>query len=543
MKKKWLASSIIAVTMLASLLAGCSSGEKPNNTNTPATSKPQESNPPAEEQLTGHLITKDPLELKIHLHYADKFIFDDEWPVFKKAAELTNIKLKGTASKASTNSKEMFNVMMVSGSLPDIVHHQTKEQYDSYGMEGAFLALDDLIEEHAPNIKKHFEENPNAAKFAKAPDGKIYFINFTPDGPAAKGWFIRQDWLDKLELKAPTTVDELYEVLKAFKEKDPNGNNKADEVPFLSRANMDGIYDLISLWGASGGSDGTKRGFFAENGVVKYGMYEPAYKTAVENIAKWYAEGLIDKEIFTRGAKARDILFGDNTGGVVHDWFSSTAVYNDKLASQVEGFNLVPIAPPANSNGVIIEASSRKLTHPNGWGIASSSKHPVEAIKYLDFWFSEDGRKLMNFGIEGKHYEMVDGKPKFKDEVLNNEKSVIQQLQEEGGQLEIGFHQDYEYEKQWTNEIALKGIEEYVGKGYIQEAYPSVTYTEEERTKFQELNVAVNTYADEMLQKWVLGAEPINDDNFAKYLKRLDALGIKELLELEQRAYDRYMAN
>ncbi|MCR2807543.1 extracellular solute-binding protein [Paenibacillus soyae] len=537
--KKWMKTSALTMVAVGMLLAGCSGG---NNAPQNSGNQSNASKEPDAEQLAGHLITKEPLELTLHMHFADRFIYDDNWPIFKEAEKMTNIKLKGTASKSATNSAELFNTMMASGKVPDLVHHQNKEQYDSLGMEGAFLELDELIEEHAPNIKKFLSEHPDSAKYMKASNGKTYFLNFTPDGPAAKGWFVRQDWLDKLNLEQPKTVDELYAVLKAFKEKDPNGNGANDEVPFFSRDKLSGIYDLLIQWGVQGGADAAKRGFYADNGVVKYGMYEQGYKTAIENIAKWYKEGLIDKEIFTRGPKARDILLGDNVGGMTHDWFASTANFNDILAPKIAGFFLNPIAPPANTEGKILEESSRKGTHASGWGISAETKHPVEAIKYMDFWFSEDGRRLMNFGIEGKHYDLVDGKPKFKDSVLKNtEKTVIQQLQEEGGQIELAFHQDYAYEEQWTNPIALKGIKDYVSNGYIMEAYPPVSYTDEERNRFEELNSAVLTFVEEKLQKWVLGAEPINDETFSKYIKQLEDLGIKELLELEQGAYDRYM--
>ncbi|WP_339288948.1 MULTISPECIES: extracellular solute-binding protein [unclassified Paenibacillus] len=536
--KKWMKSSAIIMLTVGMLLAGCSNNNAPQNSGSAANdSKEAEANP-----LSGHLIVKDPLELTIHMHYSDKFIFDDNWPVFKEAEAMTNIKLKGTASKTSTNSKELFNTMMASGKIPDLVHHQIKEQYDSLGIEGAFLELDGLIEKHAPNIKKFFSEHPDAAKYMKAYNGKTYFLNFTPDGPAAKGWFVRQDWLDKLGLEQPKTVDELYALLKAFKEKDPNGNGVNDEIPYFSRTKLDGIYDLLIQWGVRGGADAAKRGFYADNGVVKYGMYEPGYKTAIENIAKWYKEGLIDKEIFTRGAKARDILLADNVGGMTHDWFASTANFNDILAAKIPGFSFVPMTPPANTEGKVVEESSRKETHASGWGISAATKHPVEAIKYMDFWFSEEGRRLMNFGIEGKDYDLVDGKPKFKDSVLKNkEKTVIQQLQEEGAQIELAFHQDYAYEEQWTNATALKGIKEYIDNGYIMEAYPPIAYTDEERTKFEELNAGVLTYVEEKLQRWVLGVEPINDETFSKYIKELEGLGIKDLLALEQGAYDRYM--
>lgn len=150
--KTWMKSSAVIMVTVGMLLAGCSNNNVPQNSASSANDSKESDTKP----LSGHLIVKDPLELTIHMHYSDKFIFDDNWPVFKEAEAMTNIKLKGSASKASTNSKELFNTMMASGKIPDLVHHQIKEQYDSLGIEGAFLELDELIEKHAPNIKKFF---------------------------------------------------------------------------------------------------------------------------------------------------------------------------------------------------------------------------------------------------------------------------------------------------------------------------------------------------------------------------------------------------
>lgn len=109
--KKWMKSSAIIMMTVGMLLAGCSNNNAPQNSGSAANDSKESDT----TQLSGHLIVKDPLELTIHMHYTDTFIYDDNWPIFKEAEAMTNIKLKGTASKASTNSKELFNTMMASG--------------------------------------------------------------------------------------------------------------------------------------------------------------------------------------------------------------------------------------------------------------------------------------------------------------------------------------------------------------------------------------------------------------------------------------------
>lgn len=535
----------LILLLITAMTAACTSGqggtaspdESTGDANAPQTNGGETgaSEPTEGEEQTGHLITEEPLELTIHMHYGNSFVFQDDWPVFQEAAKLTNISLKGTAPSSASNSVELFNVTIASGDLPDIVHSNQKPIYDTYGMEGAFEPLNDLIDQYAPNIKAFYEEHPEVKQFATAPDGNIYFITIVLDGAVAKGWFIRQDWLDQLNLDVPTTVDEMYNVMKAFREQDPNGNGEKDEVPFFARL-ASAPLDFLVFWNAN-------RGLYLEDGNIGYGPYEDAYQTGIENIAKWYQEGLIDQEIFTRGTQGRDIMLRENRGGITNDWLGSTAEYNDIVKETVAEFAFLPMLPPASVDGKIRVETRRNKLGSSGWGIASTSEHKIEAIKYFDFWFSEEGRRLMNFGIEGVHYDMVDGKPQFKEEILNAEQGTLAKLQEDGAQIEIGFHQDFEYERQWSNEIALQAEDMYVKADAFMEQYPTLSYTEEEKDRRDRINGAISTYVEEMSQKWILGAEPLTDAGFASFRQSLKDMGVEELLQIEQAAYDRYMSN
>ena len=107
--------------------------------------------------------------------------------------------------------------------------------------------MNDLIEEHAPNLKKFFDEKPHIKSAISAADGNMYYIPYLPDGKYGRAYFIRYDWLDALELDVPETVDEFEAVLRAFKTQDPNGNGEADEVPYFARQWPE-LIRLVTLW-------------------------------------------------------------------------------------------------------------------------------------------------------------------------------------------------------------------------------------------------------------------------------------------------------
>lgn len=494
---------------------------------------------PAQAQAVQPISAK-PLDLSIHMHFRDKYVWNEDWPVAKELTRLTNIKLVNTASKVATNSREQYNLLMASGKLPDIIGGDgLKDEFIRRGMEGALQPLNKLIDQHAPNFKAFLKENPKIAKAITAPDGNIYFFPYVPDGTVSRGWWVRQDWLDKLGLKAPQNVDELYTVLKAFRDRDPNGNGKKDEIPWFN-ASPNEVYRLVLLWGARSSGSNTTMDFLERDGKVVHPFAEERFKNAIKNVGKWYAEGLIDKEIFTRKSRAREQLFSADQGGMTHDWFASTSTYNQpsSIPSRVPGFKLVAIAPPADINGKRYEEDARKLVMPDGWAVSFSNKHPVETVKLFDFYYSPVGRRLSNFGVEGQQYTMKDGKPVFTEAILTNGKPVNSQLWDIGAQIPLGFHMDYAYEAQWTFPSGLAGRDLYIKEGYNVPQFPGVNMTADERAVYDRYWPDLETYMSEMAQNWVLGTKDV-DKTWGDYQAHLKRNGLPEVLAVMQKAYDR----
>lgn len=525
-------AAIMATALIGSTLLGAC-GNNSNNTenNTinkgTATAAPESSSAESPAKASSQ-----PLDLNI-FYFDGGGTIEMDSPVLKQAAELTNISLNNVAP-AGGEEKQAYNLMLASGTLPDIISYYVSD-LNTIGSEGALTPLNDYIDQFAPNFKKFLDANEDVKKAITAADGKIYTFPAVADGSATTGWFIRQDWLDKLNLQVPTTVDQYYEVLKAFREQDPNGNQKKDEVPFMQRDNVIGVYSLLPLWDAY-------HTFYLKDGKLVFGPYEDQFETGISNIAKWYAEGLVDKEIYTR-EKARETLLGNNTAGSTHDWFASTSNFNTSLKDQVAGLELIPFAPPASASGKVFEVGKRAKLSGFGWGISSSSKHIEEAVKYFDFWWTEAGRRMFNFGIEGKSYTMVDGKPIFTEEVLSQPAVNGYLADEYGSQLpKFGAWQDFSYEEQWTNEIALKGIKEYQDNNIISTDYtlPPLSFTEDEQKQIDSIKGQIDTYFAEKAQKWVMGGEDVAS-NFAAYKNQLKKLGVEQYIQIYNDAYTRYL--
>ncbi len=477
-------------------------------------------------------VSETPVELTIHHHVTGEKPLNPSAEVLVKLQEITNVRLTSTVPQSNSDPVLAYNLMITSRELADIIL-STPDNINKYVSEGVYVPLDDLIAQHAPHLKAYLDAHPEYKKQCVAADGKMYYIPEILEGEYAGVVFIRTDWLKKLNLEVPKTIDEYYQVLKAFKERDPNGNGKADEVPFFSKF-KGGAYYMYQFFGAS-------RTWYAEDGKIKLGFYEPEFKVAVSNIAKWYKEGLIDSEIFTRGSQSREVLLGNNTGGSTHDWIASTSSFNDALGEKIPGFEFKAIAPPADINGEVKESTGRQTMTNNAWAISSKNQHQIETIKFFDFMFTEAGNRLYNFGIEGVHYTMVGGKPTYIQSLLTeNKTNILLALQAKGLRFRAGVVGDWNAEEQWLNESGKEAVKLYGENKYIRPQLPRLVFTADEQKIITEKWGAIDTYMKESEQKWVLGTEKV-EETFDKYLQTLKGMGIEDVIAAYNSSYQRFL--
>ncbi len=434
---------------------------------------------------------------------------------------------------------EQFNLIMTSGDIPDVMaFYEGKKGFSSvnkFGSQGAFLPVEDLIEEHAPNLKKAILDNPKVKEALVAADGHIYYVPMLSALNAARGWFIRYDWLEAVGKDVPTTTDELYDVLKAFKTQDPNGNGLNDEIPMVfRRRGDDAFYNL----GALAYAFDADTGWVIRDGKVEYGPSEDQYRDYLAYIAKLYGEGLIDQEILTRAGNPRNDLFGKNVAGCIHDWFASTASLNDSLADEIPSINLRHMAPPiATVDKAYTRIQMSKVRADGGWSISHSNPDPVATIKMMDFLFSEEGSLLMNFGVEGDTYTMVNGKPVYTDKITNNpDRGFHEALVMNGLEWKIGLQQEIEYEKQFANAIATEARIDYMDN-FIIEEFPTLSFTEDEQMIIDDKFSQIKLYTSEMTAKALVGG--ITPSQYKAVFSKLDSMGLTEVKAIYQAAYDR----
>lgn len=477
-------------------------------------------------------------------YYAPKS-YNQNLPVWQEVERNTGVRIQWDVAPA-THYQSSMRVRLAAGvGLPDIV--QLPDSPASLGMDGLILPLNDLIEQHAPHIRAFLKDNPDILKLMKAPDGNIYALSNVMSGTEytdPSGLLLRKDWLDAVGLKEPTTIDEWYTVLKAFKEGDPNGNGQADEIPFSPRYSWGGIAEVF---GHAMGLHlaGYCRGFYiGENGSVQYGWLDPRAEELVVRMNKWYEEGLIDAEFMTKSA---DKILADialERIGSTNHLLNATAKFN--AATNNENANWVLALPPGEDDETRFYEKAGMIS--SYYSITKDAADPVLAIRWLDYIYaSEEGSRLLAFGVEGLSYTMVDGKPQFTDFVSNNSDGLdpVDALRSIGAFPSLPWirgdrppYSDQPMALLNLNPIMVEQAKRV--KPFLIDVPPLrfILASEEEDSEESKLRVEIETFVEESVLKFIYGTEPIDWPAFTNQLKKL---GIDRLLAIKQQQYDRYL--
>ncbi|ACS99839.1 extracellular solute-binding protein [Paenibacillus sp. JDR-2] len=398
-KKKWIAA-LGVVPLLAGVLAGCS-----DNGKTPAAAS-------ASQQPEK---SKAPVELTVF-----SWMFEGadapESAIYKRLQEKLNIKIKPIV--ASWNDwEEKLNVMIASGEMPDVFISNgiaKPVQYKQWVKEGLLLNLSDYTAQY-PNIGKSLA---NFEVLTKATEGNHYALPIYNESGSGKNSInghnilIRQDWLDKLNLKMPTTIDEFYEVAKAFTESDPDGNGIKDTYGYTSSSG--GVWWQYPIFNAFDAS--TDRFKKSADGKWEPEVISPGMEQALSFLNKMYNDKVIDPDfmINTDDQKVEKFITG-KVGMIVNNLNATfyndiynkfKKVYEDKDPNTI--INWVGTLKGVNGEQRMDGSSNFWCETSINAGISDEKKQ--KALGLLDYLLSDEGQNLMLYGIENIHYKVEDGK-------------------------------------------------------------------------------------------------------------------------------------
>lgn len=533
---KMTTGSLLIALLTSVMMTGCGEAEKGAET-TNSTSTDTAIKLPFEKTVTFRVW--DPLmstSLSVMKNYAESALN-------KELEKRLNVKIE-YIHPTEGSAKEQFNLMLASGDIPDFIvgtfgdypGGRTKAYED-----GILVDIKNEIPKYAPDLAKIYKAYPNLLMDVETEDGKQFYVPFLKGDESIYtffGGFMRKDWLNDLGLQVPETIDEMYTVLKAFKEK------KGATAPFTgSVGNIKGTY-FTGAWGIS-------QDHFIENGKVVYGAIDPRFKEYTKTMVKWYKDGLLDPELATNNSKTIDAkITGNQAGATVGNTGSGLGKYLPLMAKKDPKFDQVAMPYPVLKKGDFNPFMPKDgPTVSNGaWNITSTAKKNLkEALAFLNYGYTKEGSMLYNFGIEGVSYKMDNGYPKYTELVTNNPNgqpiatmgTFYTRAFKDGPFVQdrryfeqyMALPQQQESLKTWTKyaEQVTKANKNYRGNLTPDEVSQTTTKQNE-----------INTYKDEMFLKWLMGKEDV-DATWDKYVEQIKKLGIEDINKVRQGAYDRFI--
>ncbi len=542
---KKLVSILLAGCIFTGILSGCSNPAQNQNQTETASQQPTESQTtgqastepqPVDESKKWYVSDK-PVEITVFFRDRTDYPIGNDMLTIKTIEEKTNIRFKWQTVPWD-GYNDSFNIMMSSPSnVPDLIIH-TYSGLSPYVEKGAFAAIGDLINEDAPNLQKIFDDNPKIKKDVTFNDLKIYILPQIAAIPNELTYMIRKDWLDKLGLQEPKTTEDWVTVMKAFRDNDMNGNGINDEIPYTFTNKFAGA----NLFEAFGIDSGVNAEFFMEDGQIKYGPADPRMKDYLTFANMLYNEKLMDPEYLTVDTPLWESRMTTSQSGITIGFSSRIDRFNAVLQKDDPNAQLIGLLPPVGPSGK--PQTRRQLASVRETGSAAisvNSKYKKEIVKMFDFIYSEEGMKLLNFGLEGETYTGSGNDIKYTDAILKSSdgKAPADMLRKNGMAIDFPYQQSEVYENAFISDEVKRIRKEYVP--YIIEGMPKLKFTKEEQDTITPIMSEINTYKDEWLDTFVLGKKPISE--FDSYIAKLNDMGIQKVLDIYNNALARYNAN
>lgn len=554
---------LLALCMVFSLMAGCGSTAEEPAASSEAVTEEVASAPveevqeevPAEVPETEESVAPEPpVENKLPESYpliseegmtmtafqstnpnlADLINNYGDLPWWQEVAARTGISFEWTmASFASV--EEQFNLLIAADDMPNLC---LTANYYSDGITSAvdneiFVNLADYLDEYAPDYKA-IVEREDVYPATHDQDGNIiafYQIaekEFTPNN----GVLLRGDLLEEQGLELPVTYDEYEDVLKTLKE--------AYDIqsPIYH-------YPDNSKWLSAG--MGVMTGFsLNENGEAVYGPIEDGYREYLKIANRWFEEGLIYKDFYA-------IPDGQNIPYLVEKMSTGESIatfayceFANMIALEENQYFVAGVIPRDDPDEQVhlTDGVDSKIGLAKAFAIGpNSSEEEVQALcMMMNYFYTEEGALLANYGVEGVAFEYrEDGTPWYTEMITNNPDGLTMT---QALCFYVGYMVPCDCDYTVYNIASLTTWVDFVdawSKADNAWRFPDVTLTAEEQEDYAAASADVDTYLDETLIKFVIGELDVNDDAvWQDYLESLSSLGVDTMIEIYTAALDRY---
>lgn len=550
MKRKFtsMIGVMMACIMATGMITGCGNvqGSKTSESGKQNVANSEENGTQVSEEITYPLSGNIKLSLYTPIAYLQSdYLTPEESPFLSGLEKNTGVDIEWQFLAQGADKTTSYNLLLQDEELPNIIFSDILKVKEGIRLlnDGLIYDLTDYLPKYAPDYWAYITapENKEILKQLTTEDGRFWGVasfresdyNVTYMGP-----MIRQDWLDECGLETPVTLEDWENVLTVFKDK-YNANFGSP------------MKDLIQCGIASGtGAFGGLQTYYYvdENNKVQLGMAQEEWKEQMEVLHRWYEKGLLDRDFATADRTVVRSKVLNNEFGIVFTAMSQLSLYVGDANKENTGAKWVGLSYPRTEEGATLSfiQTSRTTCTGNSNAVITTDcteEELIQALKFLNYGYTEEGIMYWNYGEEGVSYTLdKDGKPQWTDKVVNDPAGQAEGLKRYTGVSSCGPTIQTERFVQIKNtkeaeEAVYKWIENSEAPKY---ALPALSFTEDENERYADISSSMDTYINTMALKFITGEESL--DNFDDFVKELNKLGLEEILEIQQNAFDRYLA-
>jgi putative aldouronate transport system substrate-binding protein len=494
---------------------------------------------------TGYPIAKEKITLSAFQYELDNQAIDfaNLW-FYKQLEEKTNIHIEFEEVK-EVDWAAKLNLMFASGNYSDIILRGSIDVEEFGVVQKILVPLDDYLPACMPVYYSRLGMN-EAGSSIPASDGKSYYIGFliSQNINANGHWFINVNWLGKLHLSVPKTIDQLTEVLRAFKSGDPNGNDLPDEIPYQAtfgnnstglNNNNTGLYNAFASWGIP---ENECHVFIGGDESVRFAPLQEGYRECLEWLHLLYAEGLLDPECISQDSNIWGAKLNMDTSGYFTYWRLQNTILKEDVYKQFKC--MLPVA----AEGYRPAVSATMEVPDFGAAVTVANRHVQETLRWLDAQMETETMMVSQNGPMGEMLK-INANGKYEVAYVPPDNGLYEIVPVICGQFfapadyytSIYEMAPHRVEKaDYCAWYAEAGVMEYKSFQYLTKLAP---LTADQSTRLNKLYVDIDKCIQEALTDFI--TRGVSDISWQTFTDRLKRMGADEYTSIYQAAYDEYL--
>ena len=412
--------------------------------------------------------------------------------------------------------------------LPDVLFKAelTTEETAQMAKDGILVDLKPYLEQYAPDLWAILQANPEYLAAITLPDGKIVALPAFNRLQNNDLMWINRTWLNRLQLKTPTTADELTEVLRAFKTQDPNGQNGADEIPLA----FIGMWELRFLGHAFGIIDNDYYMAVEDGNVVSH-LDSEQNRAFLSWLHTLWDEKLLDQNGFSIADALRQIT--DDKKAIPYGMIMGPTPLTTIPVSALGQYDILM---PLKADGKQVYRDLPGDLIPGTFAITSACREPEKLVAWVNILYTREGSSMAQYGLEGEEYSWrEDGLWEWNEDLNTVANYILKEKTISGGTAAPGIELE-DFQLKYSDEATRRNIEMMAdAKQYSVKPFPVVVPDEEDAAEIARIQKELGRYAEKTMACFVTGDIPLDDENWKAFCDRVHELGLDDAKAIWQK--------